>query len=55
MGACRRSWRGASPSCSPRASSSATSAAPSAPAPSEGYPAAHRSEQERIVLTALGG
>jgi len=24
-------------------------------APSEGYPAAHRSEQERIILTALSG
>ena len=24
-------------------------------APSEGYPAAHRTEQERIVLTALSG
>ena len=49
------SWPGGCPSSSPRASSSATSAAPSAPAPSEGYPAAHRSEQERIVLTALAG
>ena len=39
----------------PRASSSATSAARSARAPSEGYPAAHRTEQERIVLTALDG
>jgi 2-oxoglutarate dehydrogenase E1 component len=28
---------------------------PQRAAPSEGYPAAHRSEQERIVLTALEG
>jgi len=28
---------------------------PQRAAPSEGYPAAHRSEQQRIVLTALGG
>jgi 2-oxoglutarate dehydrogenase E1 component len=28
---------------------------PERSSPSEGYPAAHRSEQERIVLTALTG
>ena len=28
---------------------------PERASPSEGYPAAHRSEQERIVLTALTG
>jgi multifunctional 2-oxoglutarate metabolism enzyme len=28
---------------------------PERAAPSEGYPAAHRSEQERIVLTTLEG
>ena len=28
---------------------------PQRASPSEGYPAAHRSEQERIVLTALAG
>jgi 2-oxoglutarate dehydrogenase E1 component len=28
---------------------------PQRAAPSEGYPAAHRSEQERIVLTTLSG
>ena len=28
---------------------------PPAGQPLEGYPAAHRSEQERIVLTALAG
>ena len=28
---------------------------PQRSSPSEGYPAAHRSEQERIVLTALAG
>jgi len=28
---------------------------PQRASPSEGYPAAHRSEQERIVLTALEG
>jgi 2-oxoglutarate dehydrogenase E1 component len=28
---------------------------PQRASPSEGYPAAHTQEQERIVLTALGG
>ena len=44
-GGCRRS--------SPRASSSATSGARSARARARAIPAAHRKEQERIVLTAL--
>ena len=47
------SWPAACPSSSPKASSFCYIGRPQRSSPSEGYPVAHRSEQERIVLTAL--
>ena len=50
---CWRAWRWRLPELVPEGVDSATSAGPERASPSEGYPAAHRTEQERIVLTAL--